>query len=100
MSRFLLPFAIAAVLVATPAPASAASTRWCDTATVKIGGWSYWPYGSADLRCRTIIRRSRALVLHNKRPDGWGCTRFKGGKGQPYGSCSRGKRYFGVSIPD
>jgi hypothetical protein len=37
---------------------------------------------------------SAALVRH-----GHG-ARLKGGKGQFYGSCSRGKRYFGVSIPD
>jgi hypothetical protein len=100
MRRALLPLLLVAGLVALAPPAHATGQRWCDSATIKIGGHPYWPYGSKDLTCRTIIRRSRALVLHNKRPKGWRCARLKGGHGQYYGQCSRGQRYFGVSIPD
>jgi hypothetical protein len=96
--RTVLIAVIVAGLLAVPA-AEASQARWCDTATIQIAGFDYWPYGSEDQRCRTIIRRARAFVIHNKRPEGWKCRRFIGGEGQPYGSCRRGDRYFGVTIP-
>ncbi len=71
---------------------------WCKTATVKIGRWHYWPYGS--MGCTFIMRKARAFVLHNRRPPGWKCRRFIGSNDQPYGSCWRGKhRYFGLTVP-
>lgn len=96
--KIFIVAAIVAALSAAPA-AQATSSRWCDTATIQIAGYAYWPYGSNEQRCRTIIRRARAFVLHKKKPNGWTCRRFIGGEGQPYGSCSRGQRYFGVTIP-
>jgi hypothetical protein len=96
--RIVLVAAIVGVLFAVPA-AEASHARWCDTATIQIAGFDYWPYGSEEQRCRTIIRRARAFVIHNKKPQGWKCRRFIGAEGQPYGSCRRGDRYFGVTIP-
>lgn len=93
----MLGLLVAAVMAAPGA--EAARPRWCDTATIRIAGYAYWPYGSEEQRCRTIIRRARAFVIHNKKPKGWTCRRFRGGEGQPYGSCRRGERYFGVTIP-
>jgi hypothetical protein len=80
-------------------PPTAQTARWCDTATIRIGGFPYWPYASPGMRCRIIIRRARAFVLHNRKPAGWKCRRYTGGEGQRYGSCYRGSRYFGVTIP-
>jgi hypothetical protein len=96
--RTVLIAVIVAGLLSVPA-AEASQARWCDTATIQIAGFDYWPYGSEEQRCRTIVRRARAFVIHNKRPEGWKCRRFIGGEGQPYGSCRRGDRYFGVTIP-
>lgn len=84
---------------AAPPTARAASSRWCDQATITIGGYQYWPYGSRSLSCRTIIRRVRMFVRWNWKPKGWRCSRYTGSSGQPYGSCRRGRRYYGVSEP-
>lgn len=99
------------VLLAIPAPSLAATrsdgtavavashnANWCKTATVRIGRWYYWPYGT--MGCKSLMRKARAFILHNRRPAGWKCDRYIGSNDQPYGSCWRGKRrYFGVTIP-
>lgn len=71
------------------------SRNWCKTATVRIDGDFYWPYGNVS--CAFIMRNARPLLVRNRRPSGWRCKRYVGS--QPYGSCSRGDRYFGFTVP-